>query len=1419
MSKSLGSSVQVGRVSYRIPASIRIEDFYVEDQQQDTLFYAHEVYARLKPKALLRNEVRFYKIMVDGAYINIHDRNYDFLTPLFASSSDTVSTTISPLIAAPEVDITNTRVHVDDYQIDLQALNLHLREFSKDTFFLEVDELNGQYTYLPYLKQGAQPLVIQDLDTRIQICNRFAQLPYLNLRLPNSALVIENLSLHFPEELYNAKGSDTFDYVSAAPYVTADMVLDRLNIYPPDLAMIHPSLKQFHSRVLMHGELTGTLDSLYVRDLQLKYNKQSVLKGDIYVNGLPDYNNAFIRATCRDFYVNAGMVQDIISDIEQSPFRLPASINNLGQVHYRGQITGTLHHLALKGAFRTAQGVVSTDGRVHMSDDWKELIFNGGVATTNFHLGHVIETDKVGDISLNVTTDLCLRNDRLDAQATLVIDSVSLLNETYYNLQIKGQTSPLGFSGSMLIHDPDLSFVAGFNHNKDSLLTTNSSFFIDSLFIRYGADSIYMKELDFSHIAQADGTKTVKLTSDYIAGALVGDVDYGTLLTTFQKLLIHYLPSLYSKQDRQRILSCPSNNNFRFYLYGRELKRLQRALKLPIRISDYPVMKGYISEADNQWVMQGYVPYLLKDKSKYEDITFSSDNLADRANVSLSTKSAFTQLVLHSFAQEDSCHVALRVRNIDPSRTDSDASAIRNYDIWKKMSSQIDFIEGDLDLTASFTQYAGYPLMEVHLYPSFLQYGDSLYNINDAHLTYSVADTLLTVDHFRVGTNTQFIEANGIGSTNPNDRLSVQLGQLQAAHLMQFALPEKTLTVQGDITGWANLYGLFSHPAFEADIKLDSAGMNGYYIGDAVAKLTLDKENYNILIDADVTENNHLVAHVDGLVEPAKNHWGINIYPDSFSTAFINHWPNGYITDISGRTSGKVTVSGQGAKTWVNAAVYADSIGITIPYTGCRYMVTDSVFLDSTSIRFPHLTLHDEEGNELYFDGVLGHSDYFTDFTFDLLARPNHTLVFDLPYQRGEMLSGKTYATGEVRVSGDEKDISLTANALASNQSQFRFNVGYAYSASSSDFITFYDHHLEAAKLLKQEDEEELEDVEIAGPGSRFKMALNIEVDPSLDFYLVLNEATGDEILANGDGAFTVGYDDKTGEVSMVGTYSIAKGTMGFTLGNILRRDFTIAEGSTIVWSGNAENPSLNVTANYTVSASLKDLFGSDVSSITTSRTTIPVTTSISLTGTLDNPQIRFALSLPRSEQEIEDKVRAVINTEEMLMRQVVYLLVFGRFFTPEFMVSTASTFDANAMYALLSSTVTTQINQWLSKLTDVFTMGLNLRKEGDGAQSSYEAEAKFQLQPIDRLVINGNLGYRYNDITNRPFFGDVDVEYLLTQNGKVRIKAYTHTVDKYSLRQASTIQGVGFVFKHDFNWVKPKKNKTLSPTEKRAKQ
>ena len=64
------------------------------------------------------------------------------------------------------------------------------------------------------------------------------------------------------------------------------------------------------------------------------------------------------------------------------------------------------------------------------------------------------------------------------------------------------------------------------------------------------------------------------------------------------------------------------------------------------------------------------------------------------------------------------------------------------------------------------------------------------------------------------------------------------------------------------------------------------------------------------------------------------------------------------------------------------------------------------------------------------------------------------------------------------------------------------------------------------------------------------------------------------------------------------------------------------------------------------------------------------------------------------------------------------------------------------------------------------------------------------------------NKEYDHNiDLNNNNFIGDFDIEYLLTKNGNFRLKAYNRYNDQnYYTRNSLTTQGVGIVFKHDFD-------------------
>lgn len=54
--------------------------------------------------------------------------------------------------------------------------------------------------------------------------------------------------------------------------------------------------------------------------------------------------------------------------------------------------------------------------------------------------------------------------------------------------------------------------------------------------------------------------------------------------------------------------------------------------------------------------------------------------------------------------------------------------------------------------------------------------------------------------------------------------------------------------------------------------------------------------------------------------------------------------------------------------------------------------------------------------------------------------------------------------------------------------------------------------------------------------------------------------------------------------------------------------------------------------------------------------------------------------------------------------------------------------------------------------------------------------------------------------MANTNFVGDFEAEWLLTRSGDVRLKAYNETNDHYYTKTNLTTQGVGVMYKKDFN-------------------
>ncbi len=266
----------------------------------------------------------------------------------------------------------------------------------------------------------------------------------------------------------------------------------------------------------------------------------------------------------------------------------------------------------------------------------------------------------------------------------------------------------------------------------------------------------------------------------------------------------------------------------------------------------------------------------------------------------------------------------------------------------------------------------------------------------------------------------------------------------------------------------------------------------------------------------------------------------------------------------------------------------------------------------------------------------------------------------------------------------------------------------------------------------------------------------------------------------------------------MYGTYTLDRGNYNFTLQDIIIKDFTIRQGSTIAFHGDPYSAQLDIKAQYSVNANLSDLDESFLSDKDLNRTNVPVHAMLLVRGDMRQPDINFDLEFPTLTQDTYRKVRSIVSTEEMMNRQIIYLLALNRFYTPDYM---ASTTKGNELFSVASSTIASQLGNMLGKLSDNWSIAPNLRSDR-GDFSDVEVDVALSSHLLNnRLLFNGNFGYRDNTLNTNQFIGDFDIEYLINPKGNWRLKAYNRYNDQnYYVRTAQTTQGIGFVFKRDFD-------------------
>ena len=275
---------------------------------------------------------------------------------------------------------------------------------------------------------------------------------------------------------------------------------------------------------------------------------------------------------------------------------------------------------------------------------------------------------------------------------------------------------------------------------------------------------------------------------------------------------------------------------------------------------------------------------------------------------------------------------------------------------------------------------------------------------------------------------------------------------------------------------------------------------------------------------------------------------------------------------------------------------------------------------------------------------------------------------------------------------------------------------------------------------------------------------------------------------------------DKDYNISLSGIYTIEKGDYLFTLQNIINKRFTVDRGGTLTWSGDPYNAILDIQAVYKLKASLYDLLVNSYENIYQNQR-IPVECKILLTENLTNPAIDFKIEFPSVETRVVDELQQYFSTNEELNKQILSLLVLGKFYTPEYMRGTFEAQNPNLLGTTASELLSNQLSNWFSQINSNFDVGINYRPGNQITNDEVELALSTQMFN-DRVTINGNIGNNANpnSTKNSNIIGDFEVNVKLTRNSKIQLKAYNRSNNNLIYETAPYTQGIGLSFKEEYN-------------------
>lgn len=1407
VSDKLGTRVKIGRVDIGFLNRLIIDNVIIYDKEQVDMLKAGRISAKFDIIDLSRGRITITSAQLFALQARLYKSapdkqpNFQFVLDSLASKDTETKSTLDLTIKS--LVIRNGHVIYDEKYVARTQLftpsHINIDKISTHIMLnkLSNDSLNIYTKKFSCIEQSG--LAINDFTFSLVANRNHAALREFMLETPQSKIKIPELDLAYQ---CNDQGMipSSLEYQGGLSGT----------ITPSDFAPLAALLKDFSRPLSLRAALSGTSSSLKLKSIAIHQSNDVSLeaRGELH-----DWKKSpRWSADISRFTMDAEAVI-YFTDALAPKIQLPEFVGHIGQTTLHGKFSGQGSDITADANLSTAIGTASLKSKTinHLT--------SGRIDAKDLNIGIIANQDNLGELDGQLDFKALHANDKYEVKS--VNGNVTKFDYNgyrYQNIALKYNADGQYDHGEISIDDPNANVVAygkkkkaktpdfsigakirGLNlarlnltdQFKDATIDADidadihgsnfnnalGSVSVSNFNVKGGNRDYHLSQLTIN-AQRNDNVHELAMNSDFGNIKVTGRYNYATLLQSLTNIVGSKLPTLPGLPKMNHNI----DNDFQINAQIVKSDWLNQLLGIPLNLKRPLTLEGSVRDSNRKIEMTLNLPSFDYGKSSYERgyirLTSPDDVLEAFAHLQQVGKNdGGTYWNIHALAEDNKLHTLLSFENNGKSN-----------------------FSGIINTEANFyNNHHGMATANINIQPSTIAIGDSVWHVKPASINYY--ENHLTVNHLSVEHNKQHIIINGEATPNANDTLTVDLHDVDVSYILNL-INFHSVEFAGKATGLAHISSLFGKPDMRGDLWVRDFKFEDGRMGILTANVALNHQKEQLDIDATAFDENDSRTYIHGYVSPQRNYIDLNIKANNTRGEFIESFFGSFMRNTNLRINGNVRVFGDLSEVNLEGNAIADGSIDIKPLNTTYTLEACPVKLVPDEIRLANCNIMDRNGNRGVVNGAIYHK-HLTRMTYDIGVTANNLLAYDFKTYGDQTFFGTVFATGDCRIKGKSGEVVIDAHATPQKGSFIEYNASSPESISNQSFIHWQDR--DSLKLTANTSHNEVEqdtesEIDIA---SDIHLNLQIDCTPDATLRVLMDKQSGDYIALHGNGSIRATYFNK-GDFDMFGTYEVESGVYKLTIQNIIRRDFQFLPGGTIGFGGDPMDAILKLKAQYAVNGvSLSDL---NVGKSFTSNN-IRVNCLMNITGTPIIPKVDFGLDLPTVSNDAKQMITQLINSEEGMNQQVLYLLAVGRFYSQNNNSNSSLTTQQQsrtslAMQSILSGTISQQLNTILNTVTknDNWNFGANI-STGDEGWNNAEYEGLLSGRMLNnRLLFNGQFGYRDNANATTSFIGDFDLQYLIYPNGNLAVRVYNQTNDRYFTKNSLNTQGLGIILKRDFN-------------------